>query len=78
LSGDGVWTAGVDQAAFFGQSGDLPVTGDWSGLVKTSIGVFRSGFWILDMNANGILDGVGIGESAFWLGNSSYTPVIVR
>jgi len=78
INGDGVWTAGVDQAANFGQSGDLPVTGDWSGSGKTSIGIFRSGYWLLDLNGNGAFDGVGIGESAFWLGNSSFTPVVVR
>jgi len=58
--------------------GDLPLTGDWSGSGKTSIGIFRSGYWLLDLNGNGAFDGVGIGESAFWLGNSSFTPVVVR
>ena len=40
--------------------------------------MFRSGFWILDMNGNGVLDGIGVGESAFWLGNSAFSPVILR
>jgi len=73
-NGDGLW----DQAAYFGQAGDLPVAGDWSGSGKSNIGVFRSGYWILDMNGNGLLDGIGIGEAGFWLGNSSFTPVLLR
>jgi hypothetical protein len=73
-NGDGLW----DQAAFFGQAGDIPVAGDWSGSGKSNIGVFRSGLWILDLNGNGLLDGIGIGETGFWLGNSSFTPVVLR
>jgi len=73
-TGDGQW----DQAAYFGQAGDVPVVGDWSGSGKSSVGVFRNGYWILDMNGNGLLDGIGIGESGFWLGNSSFTPVVAR
>ena len=30
------------------------------------------------MNGNGVLDGIGIGEAAFWLGNSSFTPAVTR
>jgi hypothetical protein len=73
-NGDGVW----DLADYFGQAGDIPVAGDWSGSGKSNIGVYRTGYWILDMNGNGLLDGVGIGEVAFWLGNSSFTPVLLR
>jgi hypothetical protein len=67
-----------EQSAYFGQAGDVPVVGDWSGSGKSNIGVFRSGFWILDMNGNNALDGLGIGEAGFWLGNSSFTPVVLR
>ncbi|HXA07485.1 MAG TPA: SBBP repeat-containing protein [Bryobacteraceae bacterium] len=73
-NGDGLW----DQADYFGQAGDIPLAGDWGGSGKSNIGVYRTGYWILDMNGNGILDGVGIGEAAFWLGNSSFTPVLLR
>jgi beta-propeller repeat-containing protein len=73
-NGDGMW----EQAAYFGQAGDIPLAGDWSGSGKSNIGVYRTGYWILDMNGNGILDGVGIGEVGFWLGNSSFTPVLLR
>jgi hypothetical protein len=77
-NGDGMWTSGVDQAAFFGQAGDTPIVGDWSGSGKSNVGIFRNGFWILDMNGNGLFDGYGVGESWFWLGNSAFTPVVLR
>ncbi|MBZ5595732.1 MAG: SBBP repeat-containing protein [Acidobacteriia bacterium] len=73
-NGDGI----ADQTAYFGQAGDIPVAGDWSGSGKSNIGVYRTGYWILDMNGNFALDGVGIGEAAFWLGNASFTPVVLR
>jgi hypothetical protein len=78
INGNGVWTPGVDQADYFGQPGDLPVVGDWAGSGKSCVGVFRTGYWIVDMNCNGLQDGIGIGESAFWLGNASYTPIVMR
>ena len=73
-NGDGIF----EQAGYFGQAGDLPIVGDWSGSGKSSVGVFRNGCWILDMNGNGLFDGYGIGESWFWLGNSTFTPVVLR
>ena len=78
INGDGQWIAGTDAVLGFGTVGDIPVTGDWRGIGKTDIGVFRSGFWILDMNGNGHIDGIGIGESGFWLGNSQFTPVVFQ
>jgi Beta-propeller repeat len=75
---DTTGTGTLGRTLFFGQLGDLPIVGDWSGAGTSMIGVFRSGFWILDMNGNGVLDGIGIGESAFWLGNSAFTPVMLR
>ena len=73
-NGDGMW----EQQATFGQAGDIPVAGDWSGSGKSNIGVYRTGYWILDMNGNFALDGIGIGDAGFWLGNSSFTPVLLR
>jgi hypothetical protein len=78
VNGDGQWVAGTDQVFSFGQAGDIPVVGDWSASGKSSLGVFRSGFWMIDMNANGAIDGIGVGEAGFWLGNSSFTPVLTR
>jgi len=30
---------------------------------------------MLDLNVHGAFDGAATGDSAFWFGNSSYTPV---
>jgi len=42
----------------FGQPGDLPVVGDWTGEGPTRVGVFRpsTATWYFDINGNGILD----------------------
>ena len=77
LTGDGQWTPGTDQILGFDISGDVPLVGDWTGSGKSNLGVFRAGRWILDMNGNGLLDGIGIGESAFcWETRRSRRPVL--
>jgi hypothetical protein len=78
MIGNGQWTPGTDVTAYFGQAGDIPVVGDWNGTGTAKVGVFRNGYWIIDMVGNGVMEGVGISESAFWLGNSSFTPVVMR
>ena len=40
----------------FGQAGDIPVVGDWTGTGVNRLGVFRNGLWILDTNNNGVQD----------------------
>lgn len=37
----------------------------------------QAGYWILDMNRTGILDGGSIGDAGFSLGNWSLTPVLL-
>jgi hypothetical protein len=46
----------------FGGTGDLPVTGNWTGSGISNIGVFRpsTGEWFLDLNGNGVWDGCQI------------------
>jgi hypothetical protein len=40
-----------------GIAGDKPVVGDWNGIGKTCVGIFRQGFlWILDQNCNNSFD----------------------
>ncbi|MCB1768490.1 MAG: hypothetical protein KDJ31_02130, partial [Candidatus Competibacteraceae bacterium] len=60
-NGNGRWDGcspnDVDQCPTLGQSGDLPVVGDWTGAGITQIGVFRDGQWRLDANGNGQWDG---------------------
>jgi hypothetical protein len=72
-TGDGQWS----QAAYFGQAGDIPVVGDWSNSGKSCIGVFRNGDWIIALDGAWTYDGVGGGDSAFWLGNSAFVPVLM-
>jgi len=45
------------------QSGDVPVSGDWSGTGHARVGFYRSstGTWYVDANGNGIWDGVVTG-----------------
>ncbi|CDH44208.1 S8 family serine peptidase [Candidatus Contendibacter odensensis] len=58
----------------FGQAGDLPVAGDWSGNGVAKIGVFRNGQWFLDANGNGAWDGCGT-ELCLSFGQSGDLPV---
>ncbi len=43
----------IDHVFRFGVSDDIPITGDWNGDGITNIGVFRSGTWYLDLDADG-------------------------
>src|SRR5205085_4478333 len=55
---DGVYGTGDFTYQFGGVPGDLPFVGDWTGLGKSCVGVFRNGFfWVLDLNCNGSYDG---------------------
>lgn len=50
----------------------IPVTGDFNGDGKTEVGIFRDGFWFIDLNGNGIWD-----EGDLWakLGKEGDQPV---
>ena len=48
---------------FGGVAGDLPVVGDWNGSGTSKIGVYRQGFWYVDINNNGTWEGCDIPES---------------
>lgn len=43
----------IDHVFRYGQPGDHPVVGDWNGDGISSIGVFREGQWLLDIDGNG-------------------------
>jgi len=45
----------IDHVFRFGVSVDLPVAGDWNGDGIRSIGVFRAGTWVLDVDGDGRL-----------------------
>ncbi len=70
---DGV--AGGDQIYYFGQAGDVPVVGDWTGTGVMKIGIFRSGQWFLDCNGNGVWDGVAGGDCLYNFGQAGDIPV---
>ena len=48
----------VDKTVKLGQTGDVPIVGDWKGTGKSGIGVFRpsTGYWYLDSTNSGTPD----------------------
>jgi hypothetical protein len=63
LNGNGVFDGCTVDACFtFGQPGDLPIIGDWSGTGKAQIGIFdaSTGTWELDRNGNGVFEGCSV------------------
>jgi hypothetical protein len=59
-----------------GQTGAVPVVGDWNGDGTTEIGVYVNGDWYLDMNNNGQWDGEGVDvHGVFGIGLSNPVPV---
>ena len=77
-NGNGLWEGpGVDKTIYWsmGQTGEVPVIGDWNGDGKTKIGVHRNGTWILDYNGNYAWDGTGIDKLVFF-GGPGYTPMV--
>ncbi len=69
-------TAAGDEIFSFGQPGDIPVVGDWTGSGTMKIGVFRGGQWLLDCNGNGVWDGVAGGDCLYTFGQAGDTPVV--
>jgi len=77
LNGNHRWDGnGTDGRYQFGQSGDLPVTGDWNNDGITEIGVFRpsTGEWLLDLNGNRKWDGSSL-DGLYKFGKSGDLPV---
>ena len=69
-------TVAGDQIFSFGQSGDIPVAGDWTGSGTVKIGVFRNGQWLLDCNGNGVWDGAAGGDCLYNFGQAGDKPVV--
>jgi len=57
----------------YGQAGDIPVYGDWTGSGVKRIGIFRNGTWILDTNNDGILNA---GDQVVSFGQAGDIPVV--
>lgn len=47
-------TDAVEHTFAFGAAGDVAVVGDWNGDGIDSIGVFRDGHWLLDLDGDGV------------------------
>jgi hypothetical protein len=63
-NGNGIWEPALDTLVLnYGATGDIPVSGDWSGNGSTKIGVFRVvagvGNWYLDRNGDGVFNNAG-------------------
>ncbi len=61
----------------FGQVGDMPAAGNWSGGAKSSIGVLRSGTgeWFIDRNGNHQWDGCAVDGCYVGFGTAGDLPV---
>jgi hypothetical protein len=64
---------GLVKTFTYGQAGDIPVAGDWTGTGVKQAGVFRAGTWILDTNADGILDA---GDQVVSFGQAGDIPIV--
>lgn len=60
-------------AVTYGVSTDIPISGDWNGTGSKLLGVFRNGTWILDTNANGVLD---VADKTVSFGQAGDIPVV--
>jgi hypothetical protein len=82
MNNSGVYDAGDVTYGFGGVTGDVPMVGNWSGVMgvsgpKDCIGVFRSGFfWVLDLNCNGSFDGTPADAAFPFGGLSGDVPVV--
>jgi hypothetical protein len=78
-NGNGQWDGcAVDICiASFGQPGDLPAIGNWSGSASSNIGTFDSitGRWQLDRNGNGQWDGCAVDTCINSFGQPGDLPV---
>ena len=78
-NGNGQWDGcAVDICiSSFGQPGDLPAIGNWSGGATSSIGTFDSitGIWQLDRNGNGQWDGCAVDICITSFGQPGDLPV---
>ncbi|GFE56720.1 hypothetical protein [Geobacter sp. AOG1] len=76
-NGNGVWDGPpTDKLYYFGFTGVIPVTGDWSGTGITKIGVYdpTMNTWYLDYNGNGILDATPT-DKLYYFGLTGATPI---
>ncbi|GAG35887.1 unnamed protein product, partial [marine sediment metagenome] len=63
----------IDHVFHFGTAGDRAITGDWNGDGKSTIGVFREGIWLLDVDGNGVWSD---GDESVDYGSKNDLPVV--
>jgi hypothetical protein len=54
-------------------SGWTPIVGDWNGLGKTEIGVYKDGVWYLDTNGDGVFNA---GDSVYSFGLPGWSSIL--
>jgi uncharacterized repeat protein (TIGR01451 family) len=67
----------VDRLIYWslGQTGEIPVYGDWNGDGKTKIGLYINGTWYLDFNGNGVWDGPNV-DKLVYFGGPGFAPYV--
>ncbi len=73
-NGDFNWTGPPDRLFYFGQTGDIPIMGDWTNTGIIRAGLFRKGQWWLDLNNDGMWDAAH--DTVFDFGEAGDTPVV--
>ena len=76
VSGTHTYQGGGDDDVYsFGMTNDIPVMGNWTGAnpAVLQMGVFRGGYWYLDMNNNQMWDG---GDTVVSFGEAGDIPVV--
>lgn len=69
--------AGGDASGNFGNTTDIPISGDFNGDGYDEIGVFRNGYWYIDMNGDRAWNGTGVGLDALYnFGIAGDKPVV--
>ncbi len=63
----------IDHVFHYGNSGDVPVAGDWNGDGIRQIGVFHDGEWYLDLDGDGQFTAH---DAAFVFGQAGDIPVV--
>ena len=70
-NGNGMFDAGDRLFTFLADPGDVAIVGDWNGDGKMKAGVYRSGFFCLDLNNNGVWDGPSGGDLFIGIGGQA-------
>ena len=58
-----------------GQTGEVPVIGDWNGDGKSKVGLYINGTWYLDFNGNGVWDGPNV-DKLVYFGGPGFAPYV--